>query len=628
MKKDYGTNIPRRKLTMSNNNAILRFRQNRPFILIAVVSALAVIGIGAVIFAASKANHGSTSNLATFVVKRGPLRISVTESGTIKARDQLILKNEVEGVTSILSLIPEGTRVKEGDLLVELDASQLLDAKIDQQIKVQNTEAAFIGARENLAVVENQARSDVDIAKLNLKFARQDLKQYKEGEYPTQQKQANGLITLAQEEVTRAQEKFDWSKTLFEEKYISQTELKADELALARKNLDLQLSESNLNLLQNFTYQRNLDQLRSDVNQADMALERSNRKARADVVQAEAELKAKESEYGRQSDKLQKNLEQTEKTKIYAPADGLAIYATSARRGSWRSRTEPLDVGQTVRERQELIYLPTASAVKAEVDIHETSLKKVRVGLPAIITIDALPGKIFLGTVEHIAPLPDAQSMWLNPDLKVYNSEIYVDGNDSTLRTGMSCKAEIVIAQYPDATYVPVQAVLRIAGEPTVYVVNGKNIQPRMVEIGLDNNRMVRIMSGLQEGEVVLLTPPLKSAAVEPYAGKIGTETSPLEDNTEAIYRTINDRLQNITNSGQSAGQRTPGTHLKGRQERDDGRRGKSGRDRMEPGQRQKMGRRSENMSSEEREKLRKRFEKMSPEEREKMRQQRRDGNR
>jgi HlyD family secretion protein len=564
-----------------------------------------MIGIGAAIFASYKANNNRATNLVTFVVKRGPLRISVTESGTIKARDQVILKNEVEGVTSILYLRPEGTRVNKGDLLVELDASELLDAKIDQEIKVQNAEAAFIGARENLAVVKNQAQSDRDIAKLNLTFARQDLKQYKEGEYPNLLNEAKGQIALADEEVTRAQEKYDWSKTLFEEKYISQTELKADELALKRKKLELEVAENNLNLLENFTYQRNLAQLESDVNQADMALERAIRKAAADVVQAEAELKAKQSEYGRQTDKLEKNLEQIEKTKIYAPNDGRVIYATSARRGGWRSSTEPLDIGQSVRERQELIYLPTGSAVKAEVDIHETKLKKVRVGLPSIITVDALPGKTFFGEVTHIAPLPDAQSMWLNPDLKVYNSEIQVDGNDSALRTGMSCKAEIVIEQYEDVVYVPVQAVLRVAGEPTVYVVNGKKIQPRRVEIGLDNDTMVRIISGLRESEVVSLTPPLKSAAVEPYAEKIAADTGPAQGDTE-IYRTINDRLEKSTDRGQYRGRGTP-ADVNGPYKRAGGRRGKSSTEGMSPDQRQKMRERFKNMSPEQREKMRQR---------------------
>jgi len=60
--------------------------------------------------------------------------------------------------------------------LVELDASGLMDQKIDQQIKVQNAEAAFISARENLAVVENQAQSDMDKAELSYSFAKEDLK--------------------------------------------------------------------------------------------------------------------------------------------------------------------------------------------------------------------------------------------------------------------------------------------------------------------------------------------------------------------------------------------------------------------------------------------------------------------
>ncbi|MHC4238602.1 MAG: efflux RND transporter periplasmic adaptor subunit [Planctomycetota bacterium] len=598
---------------MPNNKTKTRFFRKRSFILMAAVVALALISLSTVKFVSFKDSGGMLTGLATFVVKRGSLRISVTESGTIKARDQVILKSEVEGRTSILWLVPEGTPVKQGDLLVELDGSQLLDNKIDQQIIVQNAEAAFIGARENLAVVANQAQSDIDLADLTLKFAEQDLEKYLEGEYPNQLKEAEALITLADEELKRAEEKLRWSEKLFAEKYISQTELQADQLAVKKAEFDLELAKNNRDLLEKYTYQRNLDQLESDVRQAKMALERTNRKAKADVAQAEADLKAKQSEYSRQQDKLKKLEEQIEKTKIYAPADGLVIYATSARRGGWRSSSEPLDVGQDVLERQELIYLPTTAAVKAEVDIHEASLKKVEVGLPALITVDALPGRSFVGSVAHIAPLPDAQSMWMNPDLKVYNTEVYLDSNDPGLRTGMSCKAEIIVDQYEDAVYVPVQAVLRVAGETTVYVVDGGAIEPRTVEIGLDNNRMVRIMRGLREGEVVLLTPPLKSAALEPSKERIGTEAAPLEQDTE-VYRIIDDKLQNKTN-----GQQQDGT---------DRRSGDSGRDSLSPDQRQKMRREFENMPAEEREKLRERFKNMSPEEREKMRQRRKGGNR
>jgi HlyD family secretion protein len=252
-----------------------------------------------------------------------------------------------------------------------------------------------------------------------------------------------------------------------------------------------------------------------------MALERTRRKARADVVQAQAELKAREAEFKRQKDKLEKILTQLEKTKIISPAQGLVIYATSAQGGMFRRNTEPLQEGQDIRERQELIYLPTASSSNAEVAIHESNLKKVRKGMPAKVTVDALPGREFSGRIMHIAPLPDAQSIWMNPDLKVFTTQIFLDGNDSDMRTGMSCQARIIVETHDNVLSVPVQAVLQVQGVPTVYVKAGNEFVPRQVEIGLDNNRLIHVKDGLKTGDIVLLTPPLKDA---------GKDAAPLTD--------------------------------------------------------------------------------------------------
>ncbi len=450
-----------------------------------------------------------------FTVTRGPLRVNIVESGTISAREQIIIKNEVEGKTSILYLIPEGTQVRKGDLLVELDGSTLMDAQINQEIMVQNAEAAHVNASENLAVVKNQAKSDMDLAELTLEFAHQDLKKYLEGEYPNELQRAEAEITLAEEELARARDTLKWSQTLNTEKYISLMELTADQLSEKKKALDLELAKNSRNLLVNYTYKRNLAQRESDVSQARMALERTRRKARADVVQAEAELKARQAEDQRQKDKLDKILEQIGKTKIVSPADGLVIYATSAQGGGFRHNAEPLQEGQDIRERQELIYLPTANSSNAEIAVHESNLKKVTVGLPVVVTIDALPGKKFSGRVTRIAPLPDAQSLWMNPDLKVYTTQIFIDGNDGAIRTGMSCQAEIVIENYTDVLFLPVQAVLRVGGKPTVFVQNGSVFEARTIETGLDNNRMIHVVTGLEPGEAVLLTPPLKAAGVD-----------------------------------------------------------------------------------------------------------------
>jgi len=484
-----------------------------------------------VFFSKESGQEIKTSEQAFFSVRQGALIIDVTQAGTIRPREQIILKNEVEGQTVILFLIDEGTEVKKGDLLVELDASQLEDQRVNQQIQVINAEATFINGRENLEVVKNQALADVDQATLDLEFARQDLIQYQEGEYPKLEKEAKAKITLAEETLTNAKNTFEWSKKIYEEKYISETELKGDELAWQKVRLDLDLANDALDLLQNFTVKRRMAELESNLRQTTMALERVKRKVSADIAQAEAKLKASQAEYQQQQDKLDKITVQIGKTKIYAPMEGTVIYATSTKI-NWRSSEEPLDEGQAVRERQELIHLPTTSSYNAEVKIHESRLEKIRIGLPVRITIDALPDRTFTGTVASIAPLPDPTSTFMNPDLKVYNSVIHIDGNGQGLRNGMSCQAEIIIDQFDNATYVPVQAVIQQNGKPTVYVARDNRFIVRQVKIGMDNNRMVHVLEGLQPGENVLLAPPLTEAA------KTSQDMIPTEGNTQETLAT------------------------------------------------------------------------------------------
>ena len=555
-------------------------------ILVAVVVVAVVITFGR-----QGGRDGSTDRMPLFAVRRGPLTISVAEAGTIKAREQEILKSEVEGQTTIIYLVAEGTRVKKEQLLVQLDSSNLEDKKVDQQIRVQNAEASFIRARENLEVDKNQAESDVAKAELEYRFAGDDLSQYVEGEFPLLLKEAESKITLAAEELERATEKRKWSQRLFDEKYISQTELEADKLTRNRAQLDHELAVSARDLLGDYTRKRKLAELESDVEQTRMALERVRRKARADVVQAKAELNAAEAEFRRQQEKLAKIEQQIEKTRIFAPTDGMVIYATSAK-GSWRGNAEPLDEGQSVRERQELIYLPTADSMMAEVKIHESSLAKVRLDLAVRITVDALPGQVFRGRVAKIAPLPDAQSLWLNPDLKVFSTLIHVEGDGKGLRTGMSCRAEIVTEHYADAVYVPVQAVVRVGGTPMVYVMEGKEAEAVPIEMGLDNNRMIRIVRGLVEGQRVLLTPPLATASAP-------VEQDPLETTGPEL-------------DGASAAETAP----------------RQVRAAPKPGDGENLGAESmggrRTLTPEEREKMRRLVQNLPPEEREKLRQQRR----
>ena len=502
MNTDHKKNSPNRLA-----NIVLRHRWSQLLALLVVIVAVWIV------ISILRPKQESQDNGITVPVSRGPLRISVTESGTIKSRDQVVVKNQVEGRTTILTLIPEGTYVKKGDLLIELDASSLQDQKTKQEITVLNANASFIRANENLAVTKSQGESDVAEANLDYEFAKLDLQKYLEGEYPQELRQLQAEITIAEQELTQTNDTLEWSRKLAKEGYITETELKGDELDATRKQLNLELARGKLDLLQTYTQRRNLEQLKSDVEQAEKSLERVQRRARADDIQAEADLRAKESEYNRQESILTKTNDQIAKCRIIAPVGGMVVYATTGQ-GTFRGNVEPLDEGQEVRERQELIHLPTTSSMMAEIKVHESSLRKIQSNMPVNITVDALPGKVFSGRVGKIGLLPDAQSAWLNPDLKVFSTEIYLDGDASEIRPGMSCRAEIIVEEYSDTFYVPVQSVLRVGGVPTAYVVGPKGVEPRAVELGLDNNRMVRIVSGLKEGEQVLLNPPLSPSTV------------------------------------------------------------------------------------------------------------------
>lgn len=565
------------------------------------------LGLGAAVIAYGPdllPKQNPTDAAPTFAAQRGPLTISITESGTIQAREQVLLKNEVEGRTTIITLKEEGRSVKKGELLIELDASALEDQRIEGEIKVQNAEASMIGAREGLEVAKSQARSDIAQAELDNRFAKEDLQNYIDGEYPRSLKEAESKITLALEELENANETLRWSEKLFAEKYISQTELDRDRLAQSRASLDHELAVSALGLLKEYTHRRQLDELNSAVDQAEMALERVQRKAKSEVVQAEANLRAKEAEHERLVSQLERTRQQISKTKIYAPIDGMVVHATTGK-GGFRGNDEPLKEGKEIREREELIYLPVANSMMAKINVHESALDKINVGQRVQITLEALPGRTFPGVVSRIAPLPDAQSVWMNPDLKVYPTEINLDGELSELRTGMSCQAEILVENIADAIYVPLQSVVRVGSQPRVYLLKGGQFVPQDVEIGLDNRHVVNVKSGLAEGDVVMLAPPLEQGARRMNSSGDGFGTN--ADVAGAAVMPTGD-----------APMADPGMGMHGGAEGEDGA-GRGGRGAGRGGRGGGGGGRSK-PTAEQMEEFKKRMEGMTPEEREKMR--------
>ncbi len=482
--------------------------------LIAGIVLVAAIGVG--VWQSPKLltpSHDDSDDGLFFDVTSGPLTVSLVESGTVRPLDPVTIISEVEGRRRIIFLAEEGSRVKPGDLLVQMDSSDLEDNLSEREIRVENAQADLVQAQQNLEVTRNQSRSDISRAELDVEFARLDLKKYWEGEYPNELARAQDRIRLSNQELEQARDRYEGSQRLYESQYISASELNTDRLAYVRRVSEFETAQNELRLLVKYTRFRQLRQLLSDIEQAVMSLERIERKAAADEAQAQASLSARQLELLRQQERLSRIRQQIENCSIVSPDRGTVVYAS---RGRW---DEPLREGSEVGENDEIIYLPAEGSMMVEFDLHETLLDAVNPGQPVQITVDALPGRVYRGSVQHISNQPDAQMNWLNPDLVVYTTRIYFDTPPRDLRTGMSCRVEVLIDHYDEVVQVPVQAVIREDGQTTVYLDSGNGeLEPRPVTIGLDNQVHLAVLEGLSPGDRVSLVPPLAAGAMRSAA--------------------------------------------------------------------------------------------------------------
>jgi HlyD family secretion protein len=469
-----------------------------------------ILVAGAITFFATRNKKAEDETVPVYTVQQGPLTINITGSGSVQSRDKAVLKSELEGNNTVIWVIDEGVNVKAGDLLLEFDSSALVDKRNEQEITVATTEGNLIIAQEKLEVTKGDCDANLLEREVAMTLAKMDLEKYNKGDFPQQAREYDANIALADEEVKRAAEKLEWSQRLAKEGFLTRTELQADELALRRKEIDLEMAQTKMSVLTNYTVFQQRATHESNVRKASRAVARTKWQNKSIIRQVETEIVQRTRERDRATNRLAELNFQISKSKIYAPTNGVVLYASTvaiARRKWW---IRPLAVGENAVERQELIYIPLDTGMIVEMMVPEASLNKLAIGMPANVKVDAFPDKVFKGKLAKIGILPDGQSAQLNPDLKMYKCELECDFTDVVIRPGMSCDVELIKETYDNAIYCPMQCVTRLQKHPVVYVQNGSDWEPRPVEIGLDNNRMIHIIKGVEPGEVIMMAPPVK----------------------------------------------------------------------------------------------------------------------
>ncbi len=409
-------------------------------------------------------------------VAQSDLVISVTEEGSLVSAENVDIACGVAGGATIVSLVDDGAQVTEGMELVRLDSSTISENVSAQKIAYEKARAAMIQAEKDHAAAV--------IA----------VEEYTEGTFKKELRMAESNVTAATERLQATRNTLSYGERMFRKGYITPQQLEAQKSAVDRAELDLGTAEISLDVLNRFTKPKMITGLESV---------RDAAAARLDSEQASLDLeKAK-------LDRLNTQLEQCT---ITAPKAGLVIYAN----GRNRDREAEIKEGTMVRERQVILQLPDLTKMRADVEVHEAKVDKIRPGMKAKVRVQ---GREFTGEVTGVANRPE--SNWFST-AKKYVVQVTIDGTTEQLRPGFTAEVEIVVADLASVISVPVAAVIEQSGEFVCAVRTEEGFERRSVEIGLSNDQLVEVKQGLSPGDRVFLYPrgllgdgPAKSSSAD-----------------------------------------------------------------------------------------------------------------
>lgn len=126
-------------------------------------------------------------------------------------------------------------------------------------------------------------------------------------------------------------------------------------------------------------------------------------------------------------------------------------------------------------------------------------LGQIHVGQTMSITADAFPGREFTGRVVAISPAVDSST-------NVGLVRIRINNEADLLRLGMFLSAQVPLVTHQDALVVPPQAIYRDEqSHPRIYIVQGDEANASQVQIGIETEKWVEVVSGAKEGDTVVV---------------------------------------------------------------------------------------------------------------------------
>jgi HlyD family secretion protein len=223
--------------------------------------------------------------------------------------------------------------------------------------------------------------------------------------------------------------------------------------------------------------------------------------AAADAAAAQAEAAARRATQARAQ--LARATDLLGKTEIVSPLDG-TVTRLPVREG------EMVVIGIQNMPGTTIMTISDLEVINAEVKVAEAEILNVKVGHPATVTLEALPGRAFAGEVVEVgaSALPLVGTGAAAREFKV---KVRVKDPQEGLRPGLTGDAEILVGEAKDALAVPLQAVV-LRGEagrerPGVFVGEGKTARFVPVETGMIGGLEIEVKKGLEEGREIVAGP-------------------------------------------------------------------------------------------------------------------------
>ncbi|MGD9789683.1 MAG: HlyD family efflux transporter periplasmic adaptor subunit [Phycisphaerales bacterium] len=473
-----------------------------------VLALLAAAAIAFLVFRPGKA--ASTSATDSVAPAMDSFDIVTTAVGELDSRNKVEVRNPLERGAQIMSIVAEGTRVKAGDLLIQL-ATDEIQREIDTaKEQVESAKADLVDAESEYEIQVNDNESSDRKAQLEIELAQLALNQWLEGEVSVKRQQNTLAINRASIEVDRLADKFSRSQLLLDEGFVSKDEVDRDEVEYIEAISNFKTSNLQALVFEQYEYPRELKTKQSAVDNAIDELERVRLRNTSQLTNREATRKNRTEQLRLRQERLAKAQQQFDAATIRAPREGLVVFQTSLNSNNrWGQSEGPLQVGQQVAPNELLIILPDTSDMIAAIRVPEAVSGRIRQGMPARVRIDALAGRQFSGTVESIGVLAETGG-WRDPNRRDYTVKIALDTADQgqQLKPSMRAEANIILGSVENALTIPVQAIFQEGAVRFVYLRKGVKFARQPIKLGRRSDTHAEILAGLSTSDAVLIREP------------------------------------------------------------------------------------------------------------------------